>query len=350
MYLCRNFDRIEVMRKKKLIVMVAYGGVGEFLFQLDLAKRFESLGEEVLFLVKSKYALFFDIASETDLVTTRFIDAHGLRYFAYMFYIWGLALVRKVTIVNSFNSLFYRLPTKIFYGVAKLCSARVVISKHTKMSSWLFEDVPYHDKEMIWQRNCRLVEHVLKKKGDTSFPIVKFKDYRNEKGGYIHIHPVGSSAQKSYPQLKLIEILSHLLRANHTIVLTMTPSEEKWYVTPLLSNFIATHKDNLHFKSKYFSAKEIVEYIQNAKVFCTVNTGLLWLSILLGKKVVVLDTFTDYEWTPTPYNGVTRLGHDYDENGDSLHLTLKKHEDGTYFESMYLIQSGEAAEAILSTI
>ncbi len=335
------------LNRNNVVVMVAYGGVGEFLFQLDLAKRFEQAEYEVLFLVKSKYTFFCDIAKETDLEMVSFKDASGWKYFAYMPYIWWLSIIRNVTIVNSFNSLFYRFPTKVFYGVARLCSASVVVSKHTHKHSYLYTQVPYHDKEMIWQRNCRIVEFVTKKKSNSIFPIIKFTRYSSLREKYIHIHPVGSSLQKSYPAKKLIAVLNHLVETNHTIVLTMTPSEERWYMTDELKHCINTHTKEIYYESKYFSAKEIITYIQNAEVFCTVNTGLLWLSILLSQKVVVLDIFTDYEWTPTPYTNVIRLGHDYDKNGESLHLITKSHEDGIYFESMYLITDTEAINAII---
>lgn len=338
------------MKEKKLIVMIAYGGVGEFLFQLDLAKRFEQSGYEVLFLVKSKYAFFCDIAQETDLKMVSFKDASGWKYFAYMPYIWGLSGIRNITIVNSFNSLFYRFPTKVLYGVARLCSADVVVSKHTHKHSWLYTQVPYHEKEMIWQRNNRIVEHVTKERNEAKFPILTFTSYPYKGEKYIHIHPVGSSLQKSYPVRKLLEVLKHLEEKNYTVLLTMTPSEERWYMTPELKSFIDIHNNKVHFMSKYFSAKEIITHIQNAEVFCTVNTGLLWLSILLSQKVVVFDIYTDYEWTPTPYPRVTRLGYDSDAEGNSLHLVLHDHDDGTYFESMYLIQETEAVDAISNNL
>jgi ADP-heptose:LPS heptosyltransferase len=83
-----------------------------------------------------------------------------------------------------------------------------------------------------------------------------------------------------------------------------------------------------------------------AKCFVTVNTGLLWLACMNSVKTVVVDTFTDFEWNPALYSNVTRLSHDYDEEGKSLHLVTKHHEDGTYFESMYRVTPEEVSDAI----
>lgn len=336
------------MPKKKLIVMVVYGGVGEFLFQLDLARRFELENREVLFLVKSKYVFFCDIVRETNLKKVRLVNGKGWRYFTYIVYIWWLSLVQDVTIVNSFNSLFYRLPTKIFYNVAKFLSARIVVSKHDFDTTMLYEQVSYK-KEMIWERNDRIVEYVC---GVTNtknkFPVIDFT-FRVKSdvflGEYVHIHPVGSSYKKSYPSKKLLEVLKCLVKENH-ILITMTPNEESWYITEEFRDFIAEHEDRVTLKSCFFSAQEIISYIRGSKVFCTVNTGILWFSIILRHKTIVFDTFTDYEWNPGPYKGITRLAHDYDMNGKSLHLVTKEHDDGVYFESMYLITSEEVCEAI----
>ena len=265
-----------------------------------------------------------------------------------MFYVWSICISRDVTIVNSFNSLFYRLPTKLFYSIAKLLSARVIVSKHDFQIKSPYEQVSYK-KEMIWERNARIVTSVF---GDgeskATFPVLDFVSKSPsifKQGEYIHIHPVGSSFKKSYPSKKLLEILTNLIKDTH-VLLTMTPGEESWYMTDELRNFIRNHKDRIVLDSRYFSAKEIISFIKNSKMFCTVNTGLLWFSALLGHKTIVLDTFTDYEWNPSPYKDVTRLAYDYDEHGKSLHLVTKEHEDGVYFESMYLISSHEVCEAI----
>lgn len=342
----KQFTRLP--KNKKIIVMVAYGGVGEFLFQLDLAKRFENEGAFTLFLVKNRYSFFCDIAKESNLKNVLFIDAPGVKYYMYMFYIWAICISRDVTIVNSFNSLFYRLPTKLFYGIAKFLSARVITSKHSFQAGLPYEQVPYK-KEMIWERNARIVTSVF---GDNEskaiFPVLGFVSKNSsifKQDEYIHIHPVGSSFKKSYPSKKLLEVLMSLIKDTH-VLLTMTPGEESWYMTDELRNFIRDNKDRVVLDSRYFSAKEIISYIKNSKMFCTVNTGLLWFSILLQHKTVVLDTFTDYEWNPSPYKDVTRLAYDYDEHGKSLHLVTKEHEDGVYFESMYLIKSEEVCEAI----
>ncbi len=340
------------MIKKHLIVMIAYGGVGEFLFQLDLARRFELENREVLFLVKSRHTFFCDIVRETDLKVTRLVEAKGWRYFAYIFYIWGLSLLRDVTIVNSFNSLYYRLPTRVFYSVAKFLSARIIVSKHDTQTKLPYEQVPYKN-EMIWERNVRIVERVCtRNKEKAIFPVLTFSIQSVDifsSDSYVHIHPVGSSYKKSYPSKKLLEVLRNLVKDTHILV-TMTPKEESWYMTDELRDFIAEHKDRVTLQSRFFSAQEIISYIKNSKVFCTVNTGLLWFSILLQHKTVVLDTFTDYEWNPSPYQDITRLAHDYDEYGTSLHLITKEHDDGVYFESMYLITPNEVCEAISANL
>lgn len=338
--------------RKKVVVMIAYGGVGEFLFQLDLARRFEFEKFEVLFLVKNKYTFFSDILREANTRTICLINASRWRYVIGMGYVFYLSLRHDVTIVNSFNSLFYRLPTMLFYNIARLCSARIVISKHKVETSLTFEQVPYTE-EMIWERNVRIVEHVcMTTNTRDTFPVIDFtsKPIANTSlSSYIHIHPVGSSFKKSYPSKKLLEVLRRLVDTNQ-ILITMTPNEETWYMTDELRNFIMEHKDRVILESRFFSAKEIISYIKNSKVFCTVNTGLLWFSILLGHRTIVFDTFTDYEWNPSPYKDVTRLAHDYDERGMSLHLVTKEHEDGVYFESMYLITVNEVCEAIFDSI
>ncbi len=95
----------------------------------------------------------------------------------------------------------------------------------------------------------------------------------------------------------------YLKRGGHRIILTLTPDAEAWYVTPELHAYIASHPA-VTFISKYFSFEEIRAYISGSRVFCTVNTGLLWLALMLGKDVVVCDIETAYEWNPAPYGAV----------------------------------------------
>ena len=358
MSLCGNFARMgrmnSLFNRKKVVVMVAHGGVGEFLFQVDLAMRFKKVGITSIILVKNKYTFFKGIVDEVEDNHICLVNREGWRYYMYMPSVWLLCLMRDVTIINSFNSLYYRLPTKIFYNIAKLFSARIVVSKHKK-ENVSYEQVPY-EKEMVWQRNNRIVEYVTGTHFNEGFPIIKFKSYEHQASSikhqvgnkYIHIHPVGSILAKSYPVKKLIEVVKKLQEDNK-IIITLTPSEERWYVTDELRDFVNS-SDNVELIIKYFPIKEIISLIANAQVFCTVNTGLLWLSLMIGQKVVVCDYFTDNEWNPKEYPNVTRLSHDYDENGNGLHHVLKKHEDGTYFESMYLVTPDEFSQAIMHSI
>ncbi len=336
----------EFLNRKKVVVMIAYGGVGEFLFQLDLAKRFEDVGITPIILAKGKYRFFNDILKEVESERICLGNGQGWRYFAYMPLVWGLSIFRQVIIVNSFNSLYYRLPTRMFYGISKLFTARVIVCKH-KEENLPYEQIIYKD-EMVWERNSRIIEYITGKHFDKTFPVLKFKSSAKGDEKYIHIHPVGSILKKSYPVKKLIEVVNELQKDNK-VVITLTPSEEKWYVTDELRNFVE-NSTNVEMVIKYFSIKEIVSLISNAQVFCTVNTGLLWLSLMIGQKVVVCDYFTDYEWNPKYYNNVVRLSHDFDKEGNGLHHVEKEHEDGTYFESMYLVTPNEVYEAISKII
>ncbi len=337
-----------------MVVMVAYGGIGEYLFQLDLAKRFEEIGIMSIILVRSKYTFFHEILHEAGDTSICLVNREGWRYYVYMPSVWLLCLMREVTIINSFNSLYYRLPTRIFYTIAKICSARVIVSKHEK-ENLPYEQVPYK-QEMVWQRNNRIVEYVTGKSFTEGFPVLKFKSYKHPASSiqhqtgekYIHIHPVGSILAKSYPVKKLIEVVKKL-QDDHNIIITLTPSEEKWYVTNELRDFVKNNS-NVEIIIKYFSIKEIISYIANASLFVTVNTGLLWLSLMLKQKTVVCDYFTEYEWNPKYYDNVTRLSHDTDENGNNLHHRMKKYDDGSYFESMYLITSEEVYDAIMHAL
>ena len=125
----------------------------------------------------------------------------------------------------------------------------------------------------------------------------------------------------------------------------LTPAEVSWYVTEELRDYLLTH-DHVTLNVKYFHASEVISFMTAAKCFVTVNTGLLWLACMNNVKTIVIDTFTDFEWNPKPYAHVTRLSYDYDEDGKSLHLIKKHHEDGIYFESMYRVAPEEIAGAI----
>jgi ADP-heptose:LPS heptosyltransferase len=96
-----------------------------------------------------------------------------------------------------------------------------------------------------------------------------------------------------------------MLSTDYKILFTLTPDAEKWYMTDELKLYIAV-QTNVTFISKKFSFEEISGYIAGASKFSTVNTGLLWLALSVGQKVVVCDTDEPYEWNPSPY-GATRL-------------------------------------------
>lgn len=332
------------MKKRKFVVIVAFGGVGEFLFQVDLLARLLTTYTDlrIILLVRSKYQLFTDIIKASSLQdSVELVDASSYKYVVGMCKVWIASFFSDVTIINSFHSLYYRLPTRIFYSLVKIFGGRVIVAKHTK-TSLPYEQVLYKEHEMIWQRNNRIVEVYSKSSCELPFPAVHFSSSKGA-GDYIHIHPVGSKFEKSYPVAKLLALLESL--GNRKIVLSMTPSEAVWYLNEDLKKYLAL-KQNITLINKYFSFKEIVEYIGGAKVFCTVNTGLVWLAVMLKQKMVVLDTCTDYEWNPSPYENVLRLSHDYDKEGGSLHLRIQEHEDGSFFESMYLVTSDEAYQAI----
>jgi hypothetical protein len=331
---------------KKITVLMIHGGVGDFLFQLDLAKRLELNGVTSVFLFRSNYIFLTDIIKNSNISNCQLIKANNFHYPPALLYVWFLAIFNQVTIINSFNYTFLKLPTRLFYWVTKTLGARIIVCQK-QWNNNSYEQVLYKDNEMIWQRNNRIIEKIVDKKCDLEFPIIDFK-ISNEPNildqGYIHIHPVGSKLQKSYPAKKLLDLL-RMFNSTDKILITMTPKEESWYLTDDLRAYIKTH-NNISFISKKFSFMEIKNLILNAQIFCTVNTGLLWLAIMLKKSIVVCDTFTDYEWNPVPYGNTMRLCHDYDDEGQSLHLKLNNHEDGVYFESMYQITSQEIFQAI----
>jgi ADP-heptose:LPS heptosyltransferase len=224
-----------------------------------------------------------------------------------------------------------------------LCGARVIVSKHILDDSLQHEQVAYEEEQVIWKRNKRIVECVTGKVVEAGFPALHFDVDSPPYSNYIHVHPVGSAPQKSYPAKKLISLLEKL--KNRQVVLTMTPKESVWYVSEELEAFLKEN-DNVRMIIKNFPFREIAGIISHADVFCTVNTGVLWLGLMLGQKIVVCDTFTDFEWNPKPYNNVIRLAHDYDEEGNSLHLVVREYPEGRYFSSMYLVSPEEIFEAI----
>lgn len=281
--------------------MMAHGGLGDFLFQLDLAKRFEAVGIETLFLVRKNYDFLSDIISSSDVSKVNLIRSDGIRYLSSVFYVWIISLLTKVAIVNSFHYSHLRLPTRIFYKIAKLFSAEVVVCQKSKNKSIPYKQITYLDRELIWQRNNRIISCVAGQDSNLDFPILKFEkgdSFSNK--DYIHIHPVASSLEKSYPPEKLLSALNKI--TDKQVLMTITP-HAKWYQGEKFEK-LASERTGLDFVNKNFSFKEICGYISGAKVFCTVNTGLLWTAIMLGQKVVVCDTDTDYEWNPAPYGAI----------------------------------------------
>lgn len=341
-------DSLGPKDRAKIGVIMAHGGLGDFLFQLDLAKRLELSGVNVLFLLRKNHPFLGSVADYGE-VSARKIRADGIHYIFAIIFVWIKAIFSKAIIINSFHYEFLRLPTRIFYRTSKLLSARILVCKKKFVQNLPYEQISYIDKELIWQRNNRIVSYITGDKRNYQFPIIKPQISKPLKEGkYIHIHPVSSSLQKSYPVKNLISALE-TIGPQEEILLTMTPKEESWYVTGELRTYINKNK-NITFLSNSFSFPEIVNYIKYSEVFCTVNTGVLWVAVMLGREVVVCDTHTDFEWNPLPYGNVKRLSHDYDENGLSLHLKLGKHEDGEYYESMYRISGEELGQVIVQTI
>lgn len=335
--------------QKNLAVIMAHGGVGDFLFQLDLAKRLEVAGIDTLILARKNHRFFREIIASSNAAGITVVRADGMRYLAAIMSVFVRSLLRKVVIINSFNPTHLRLPTRAFYAAARLLSAHVVICLHAHNKDFPYEQILYKDEEMIWERNNRIVDHLVHAPQTSGFPILSFRQESVPlPGEYVHIHMVASALQKSYPPQKLLTALT-ILGARYPVLLSMTPDAEAWYMTDELRTYVANNA-HVTFMSKRFSFVEICSYIAHSKVFCTVNTGLLWVALLLKKKVVVCDTYTDYEWNPVPYGNVTRLVHDYDEHGNSLHLALGEHEDGTFFESMYRVTGEELAEAIIRNV
>lgn len=332
----------DFFRRKKVVVMIASGGVGEFLFQLDLAKRLEVEGINTVFFVKKKYILFSEIVQISTVKNAKLISLEkfkliGLTRFKL------LCLFQSVILINSFNSIGFSFITRMLYFIVRFYEGRVLVCKKDIKDRTSFETLYYGDQEVIWERNNRIVEYITKNKSNLSFPILFSEKQKETIPPYIYIHPVGSNFSKSYPVKKLIKLFS--LRKDINWIFTVTPGEEKWYLTEELKNFLKEN-ENITFQSKNFKADEVVSFMTGSKLFITVNTGLLWLAGMLEVKTIVADTFTDFEWNPSFCKNITRLSHDYDEKGESLHLVLKDYPDGKFFESMYLVEPEEINDAI----
>lgn len=345
----KNFGTLRLMnpladflKRKKVVVMFVSGGVGEFLFQLDLAKRFEDQGLPTYFFIKKKYTFFSQIVQLSAVNEAKLFSLEKNAILGFIRFLMT-CITSSVVVVNSFNSLRFSVSTKIAYTIALLTAGEVIISKKDKAYKGFLETVPYQEQEVIWERNNRIVTHITGRKSELPFPIV-FNDTRRAVSvPYVHIHPVGSSKEKSYPVKMLIELFEG--KRDVTWMFTLTPGEASWYVTQELRDYLEKNK-HVTLLIKYFHASEIISIMTAATCFCTVNTGLLWLACMNSVKTVVIDTYTDFEWNPGGYKNVTRLSHDYDEQGRSLHLVKKQHEDGLYFESMYLVSPQEIVEAI----
>jgi len=296
-------------------------------------------GVRSIFLVRKNRFFLNDILLNSNVVSAKIVRADGLYYLFSTLYVWLLCLVKKVFIINSFHFTCLRLPTRIFYRVAKKLSANIIICKKEIDPVYPYKQIIYHEGENIWQRNNRIVVEVGNAAAGVGFPVLDFGSVDIEKGDYLHLHPVGSRLEKSYPAAKLVKLLK-LFDKSQKVVITLTPNEGKWYLAEELVSYVDS-QPNLTLIVKHFSFKEIKNLIAGASVFCTVNTGLLWVGIMLGKKVVVCDTFTDFEWNPQHYGPVKRIVHSHDEQGNSLHLKLVKHQDGEYYESMYRITPSE---------
>ncbi len=332
-----------------LAVLTVHGGFGDFLFQLDLAKRLESVGIPTRILARKNYLFFQDILAASNVGKTHIVRADGWRYVFAILSVWLRAVSSSIAIINSFHATKFRLPTRIYYALAHKLSAEVIISSTTGEVQSPYTQFVYADHELIWQRNNRIVSYLARTPVSEEFPVLTFATGEAPVyGSYLHIHPVGSLLQKSYPPKKLIAVLE-ALGPTHPIVLTLTPREERWYVTEELRAYIAAHP-HITFISKQFSFAHLTGCVAHADVVCTVNTGILWLALIMGKRIVVCDTHTDFEWNPVAYGQVTRLSEDFDERGQSLHLKLVEHEDGTFYESMYRIEPEKVAEAIRAAV
>lgn len=338
---------MDFLRRKNEVLMVAYGGLGEFLFQLDLAERLHRGDEKTstAFLVKGKYTLFSEIVQNAGLAHHVVLyDASGFRYVLFLIAAIIKATYRQHTVVNSFHSLWYRLPTRFLYEALLWCGGRVILSRHTVDMPSRFEQVPYHLSETIWERNNRIASQYYKKAVSYEFPIVSFKQKKQVTPVYLHIHPVGSIPQKSFPVEKLKAVLK-LLGTDRKVRITITPNEEVWYVNDS-SRALLTVQPSVSYKSSFFSFEEIVAMITASDTFCTVNTGIMWVSIFLGHRTVVIDYDTEGEWNPAQYENVVRLTHDVDSHGKPYQQSVGTYSDGSFYEALYAVTPVEVYDAL----
>lgn len=292
--------------KLKTAVLMAHGGVGDFLFQIDLAKRLELVNIPVVILIRKNFSFLKEIIESGNLEKIKLVRANSWSYIKAVLFVWASSFSRKIFIINQFYFTKLSLPTRIFYKVADLLSATVVLCPEKHNEDFSYKQITYIEKELIWQRSNRIVSYVSGKEPNLGFPVLKFKTkHATNLGSYIHIHPIASNFSKSYPPEELIKLLKSI-GGQAKIVISITPNAESWYLTEELRRYLASRKD-IVFLNKKFSFVEISSMIYSAKLFCTVNTGLLWLAVILGQKVVVFDTKTHEEWNPEPYAGVFRF-------------------------------------------
>ena len=193
--------------KPQVVVMFASGGVGEFLFQLDLARRFDIVGVPVYIFVKKRYMLFAQMIQLSTLQHSKLISLESGVLRGLLEYVW-LCISKKIIVVNSFNSLHFGIVTKCLYAYALLTRNRVVVSKKDIDQVSFLETIPYEQEEMIWKRSNRIVKYITGTASSVSFPILFTDTNRTVSVPYIHIHPVGSTKEKSYPVKKLIELFN----------------------------------------------------------------------------------------------------------------------------------------------
>jgi hypothetical protein len=336
----------DLFMKTREVLLINFGGVGEYIFQLDFSKRLEDAGKyKVIILTRKNYNLFQQFLQCSNLKYVQVKNGEGYRFFTHIFLTLALVPFRKISVINAFDVKGYSLLTRLFYrGVSILGGKVVLYGTDDRFRHKRIIFLPQDEREMIWKRNARIVRLLEPQYGSLVFPVVSLKG-ENPLGvsGYIHFHVVASILAKSYPPQRTVDLIKGLSR-DYSVVVTMTPREMEWYFTKDQLNEL--QQKGVKVISKFFTASEIIGILQNSLLFCTVNTGLLWLARFLNKKTVVLDTFTDYEWNPAPYRNVIRLGHDLDAAGHSLHSVKTFHPEGEFFESLYLISLEEAEKAI----
>ncbi len=337
------------MKLKDTCYIFSYGGLGEFLFQLDFAKRLELSGDfKIILVTRKNYTLFNELIHGSNLQETKLVSAPGIH-----FYIKGTSIVYRaffnsVWVVNAFDVKHYRLMSLGLYNVLALFGGRVLLyAKDRRLLSKNIYYIPRDEKEMIWKRNVRanqIISSNLPVEAK-NFPVLSFQVKPPLKKNYIHIHPVASIRERSYPPKKLIELVK-LLTVNQDVLITYTPKEREWYLSSSEMEELASIP-RVQIICQFLKPDVLMGYIKSSDVFCTMDTGLLWMALFLQKETVCFDIFTDYEWNPEPYGDtVIRLCHEYDESGASLFKKKREYEDGTFFESMYLITPQEAYGAV----